>query len=343
MSLGDNVKVVCLRQISKYIIIMNTSQSIRLLIQVILFVLFAVDISAGEKERLFQIGLFPPISTNGIGSGKIINTISFNLIGGYNAGNRMFELGGGWNFSRTYTGGLQISGLLNYSGNSDNSVQISGLGNIATSGKSPLQIGGLFNVADRVNGIQLSGLVNVAKKVKGAQIGLINYMEDGGGGVSIGLINVAKHGGKYEFEVSFSEAMNTMFSFRIGTDRFYTIFSGGINYFFSPFEYVIGLGFGTSIDWRKNWSNQIEIQAFVISCEKEITNNSTNNIIQMRFPFCKELGKHFKLFAGPTLNIGLQGNEIAESTRLSQWAMWSSQWNSLDISGWIGFSAGLRF
>ena len=35
-------------------------------------------------------------------------------------------------------------------------------------------------------------------------------MEDGEAGVSIGLINVAKHGGKYEFEVSFSEVVNTM-------------------------------------------------------------------------------------------------------------------------------------
>ena len=311
----------------KHIIIMNTSKSIRWTIQILLLILVPINIFAHENERFFQFGFIPPISSNGMNSAKTINAISFNLIGGYSAGNKIFELGGAWNASRDYTKGIQIAGLLNYSGNSDNSVQISGL----------------FNVADRVNGVQLSGLVNVAKKVKGVQIGLINYMEDGGNGVSIGLINVAKRGGKYEFEVSFSEAVNTMFSFRIGTDRFYTMFSGGINYFFSPLEYAIGLGFGTSIDWRKNWSNQFEIQAFAISHEKEITNNSTNNIIQMRFPFCKELGKHFKLFAGPTLNIGLQEAEIAESARLSQWAMWSSKWNSLDVSGWIGLSAGLRF
>ena len=283
---------------------MNTSKSIRWTIQILLLILVPINIFAHENERFFQFGFIPPISSNGMNSAKNINAISFNLIGGYSAGNKIFELGGAWNASRDYTKGIQIAGLLNYSGNSDNSVQISGLGNIATSGKSPLQIGGLFNVADRVNGVQLSGLVNVAKKVKGVQIGLINYMEDGEDGVSIGLVNVAKHGGKYEFEVSFSEAVNTIFSFRLGTDRFYTIFSGGINYFFSPLEYAIGLGFGTSIDWRKSWSNQIEIHAFAISHEKEITtnNNSTNNIIQMRFPFCKEFGKHFKLFAGPTLN-----------------------------------------
>lgn len=329
----------------KHITIMNTSKSVRWAIQTLLLILVPVNIFAHENERFFQFGFFPPISSNGMNSAKTINAISVNLIGGYSAGNKIFELGGAWNASREYTKGMQIAGLLNYSGNSDNSVQISGLGNIAASGKSPLQIGGLFNVADRVNGVQLSGLVNVAKKVKGVQIGLINYMEDGEDGVSIGLVNVAKHGGKYELEVSFSEAVNTIFSFRLGTDRFYTIFSGGINYFFSPLEYAIGIGFGTSIDWRKSWSNQIEIHAFAISHEKEITtnNNSTNNIIQMRFPFCKEFGKHFKLFVGPTLNIGLQGTGIAESAKLSPWAMWSSKWNSLDVSGWVGLSAGLRF
>ena len=40
---------------------------------------------------------------------------------------------------------------------------------------------------------------------------------------------------------------------------------------------------------------------------------------------------------------GLQGTGIAESAKLSPWAMWSSKWNSLDVSGWIGLSAGLRF
>jgi transposase len=55
---------------------------------------------------------------------------------------------------------------------------------------------------------------------------------------SIGLINIAKHRGKYEFEVSFSESINTAISFKIGTDKFYTIFSGGINYFLSTIEYA---------------------------------------------------------------------------------------------------------
>lgn len=322
---------------------MNISKSIRLAVYALLLTLIPVNIFAYENERLFQFGFFPPISSNGMNSAKTINAISLNLIGGYSAGNKIFELGGFWNASKNYTKGIQISGLLNYSGNSNNTVQLGGLGNIAMSGRSPLQIGGLFNVAGLVNGVQLSGLINVAKKVKGLQVGLINYMEDGEDGVSIGLINVARHGGKYEFEVSFSEAVNTMFSFRLGTDRFYTIFSGGINYFLTPFEYVIGFGLGTNIDWRKNWSNQLEIHVLGISHEKEITNNSTNNIIQMRFPISKEFFKHFKLFVGPTFNIGLQGEEIVAGKKISSWVMWNSKWNNFNVSGWVGISGGIRF
>lgn len=137
----------------KHITIMNTSKSVLWTIQTLLLILVPINISAIDNERFFQFGLFPPVSSNGMNTGKNINAISINLIGGYSAGNKIFELGGVWNASRDYTKGIQIAGMLNYSGNSDNSVQTSGLGNIATSGKSPLQIGGLFNVADRVNGV----------------------------------------------------------------------------------------------------------------------------------------------------------------------------------------------
>lgn len=321
----------------------NTFQSIRIVIQTLLLVLVPVHLSADENERFFQFGLMPPISSNGISSGKNVNVISLNLIGGYSAGNKIFELGSAWNANRIYTKGLQIAGLINYSGNSYNSVQISGLGNIAASGKSPLQVGGLFNIAENVNGVQLAGFLNIAKIVKGVQIGLINYMGDGEDGVSIGLLNIAKHGGKYEFEVSFSETLNTLLSYRLGTDRFYTIFSGGISYFFSSFEYAIGLGFGTSLNWSKSWSSQFEIQSFGVSYKKKIVNNSVNSIIQLRLPVCKEINKHFKVFVSPTLNVSLQDVQTIGKAKLSPWVMWKSKWSNLQVFGWVGLSAGIRF
>jgi hypothetical protein len=58
-----------------------------------------------------QFGLFPPISSNGINSEKITTSVSINLIGGYNAGNKILELGSLWNASKHYTKGIQIAGI----------------------------------------------------------------------------------------------------------------------------------------------------------------------------------------------------------------------------------------
>lgn len=282
--------------------------------QALLLVLIPVNMFADTTERFFQFGLFPPISSNGTNSGNTVNSVSINLLGGNSAGTRAFELGSVWNASREYTKGVQIAGLLNYSANSCNSVQISGFGNIASSGKSPLQIAGIMNVADHVNGLQLSALVNVAKSVNGVQFGLINYMEDGESGLSIGLINVAKH---------------------------------GVNYFFSPLEYAVGLGFGTSVDWKKRWSNQIEIQAFGISNERKLSTggDTVNSLIQLRLPVCKEFAGHFKIFVGPAVNLALQSNDAEGNAlpSLAPWTMWSGQWGSMRAEGWVGLTAGLRF
>ena len=312
-----------------------------ILVSAALTVLAPAVLAADGGERFFQFGIFPPLSSNGIGSGKTVNSVSLNLLGGFNAGVRIFELGGAWNASKDFTEGLQIAGLLNYSGHSCSSVQISGAANIAASGSSPLQIAGLVNVGEVVSGLQFSALVNVAERVKGVQLGLVNYMEDGGEGVSIGLINVVRHGGKYEFELSASDALGALLSFRLGTDRFYTIFSGAVNCFAAPVEYAAGLGFGTSIGWKGRWSNQVEIQAFGLTEERKFVSGSVNSIIHLRIPVCHEFAEHFKIFAGPAVNLALQDGDAVSS--LAPWTMWRQRFGSMLAEAWIGLSAGVRF
>ena len=81
-------------------------------LQTLLLVLIPSDAVADEKERLFQFGLVPPVSSNGSNSGRTVNAISVNLIGGYSAGTRIFELGSVWNASREFTKGLQLAELV---------------------------------------------------------------------------------------------------------------------------------------------------------------------------------------------------------------------------------------
>lgn len=329
-----------------------------------------------KTTKNFQLSLITPLGTNGTQSQSTINKVSLNLLGGYSYGNTIFELGGLYNINTHLTKGIQLAGIANYSGKSENSVQFAGISNIIESGNSITQIGGITNFTQSVNGIQLaginniaknaqgvqlagitnyanelngvqiSGIVNIAKKVQGVQFGLINIAGESDG-VSIGLINIVKKNGKQEFEVSFSEALNTSVSFKLGTDKFYTIFSGGINYWDKPVQYAAGLGFGSQLNWKKGWSNQIEIMGYSLTENESFDLDGINMLTQIKLPVSYQFAKRFKVFAGPTLNMTISQYVNTETgvlgSSLSPYSMWKNKSDKTRLNGWIGFSAGVRF
>ena len=226
-----------------------------------------------SPERAFQLSFITPLGTNGIDSHLITNKVSINILGGYSYGNLFCELGGLYNVNLHLTKGFSAAGLFNYSGKTEDAVQLAGLFNISTDGNASAQIGGITNIAKKstfqLNGIsnittgttdtQISGILNIAKEVNGLQLGLINYAEDMNG-VPIGLISFVKNGkGKPEFEIGFSDSLNTFISFKFGINKFYTIFSGGINYIDNPTFMAYGFGLGTQMDWADGWGSQIEL------------------------------------------------------------------------------------
>ena len=92
---------------------MNTAKAILFSLVRITLLIHLPNKSQQQKKMNdgFQFGLFPPISSNGINSEKITTSVSINLIGGYNAGNKILELGSLWNASKRYTKGIQIAGI----------------------------------------------------------------------------------------------------------------------------------------------------------------------------------------------------------------------------------------
>lgn len=305
-----------------------------------------LSMAQDNQERDFQLSFITPLGTNGMQSHLTTNKVSVNLLGGYSYGNTIFEFGGIYNVNSFLTKGLQFAGVANYSGYTEKAVQFAGVTNIAAGGSTPFQLAGIANVANEVTGLQLSGIVNVAKRVKGVQFALFNYAEESDG-VSVGLINIVKNGGKHEFEVSFSEALNTAVSFKLGTDKFYTIFSGGVNYINKPVEYAAGLGFGTHIDWKKGWGNQIEVMGYTLTEQGSFKNEELNMLTQLKFTVSKEFAPHFKAFAGPVVNMTISDCFNPETgvkgSSLSPWSMWKNDSESTRLNGWIGFSAGVRF
>lgn len=318
----------------------------RIILLKLIYLYSMLSMAQGYEERSFQLGFIAPLGTNGMHSHLTTNKVSVNLLGGHSYGNTIFEFGALYNVNTHFTKGFQFAGISNYSGNTENAAQFAGITNIAVDGVTPLQFAGIANVADKVYGLQLAGIVNVAKYVKGVQLGFINYAGESDG-VSIGLINIVRKRGKKEFEISFSEALNTVLSFRLGTDKFYTIFSGGVNFINKPVEYAAGIGFGTHIDWKKGWGNQIEVIGYALTENGSFETEGINMLTQLKLTVSKQFTPCFKVFAGPVVNMIISDyvnpdtGVIAGS--ISLWSMWKDDVGSISLNGWIGFTAGVRF
>ncbi len=314
-----------------------------------------------NNERDFQISFISPFGTNGTQSHLITNKYSINILGGYSAGNRVLELGSLYNVNAKFTSGVQAAGIVNYTGKSDEAVQFAGIANVAKSGDASfqaagianithevdgVQTAGIANVAHEVEGVQAAGIVNIADKVEGVQLGLINIAGSYDSGVPVGLINIVKEGGKQEFEVSFSEAINTTVSFKLGTEHLYTIFSVGANYINQPVNYAAGIGFGTHIDWEDGWANQIEIMGYALT-EEGSFDTQLNMLTQLKFTFSKDISKRFKVFAGPVFNMtisdyfNLDTGKLGSS--LAPWSLWKNDSDRTRLNAWVGFTAGIRF
>lgn len=297
-----------------------------------------------NPKQNFHLSLISPLGTNGTQSHRITNKVSVNLLGGYSYGNTVLEFGGLYNVNTYLTKGVQFAGIANYSGGADHATQIAGIINVATHGTAAAQIGGIVNVAKDA-GVQIGGIVNVARKVKGVQIGLINFAEECDG-VPIGFISIVKQGGKREFELSFSDIINTGVSFKLGTDKLYTIFTGGVNYVNNPIEYMAGIGLGTHINWKKGWGNQIELIGYSLS-ESGKFQSGFNMLSQLKFTVSKQFTPHFNVFGGPIFNMTIsdyvnqETNEIGSS--LAPYTLWEQDCGRTNLKGWIGFVAGVRF
>ena len=302
--------------------------------------------SEDGKEKNFQLSLVSPVGTNGMSSGQTTNKVSFNIVGGHSYANKNFEFGSVYNVNLNHTSGLQFAGVMNYTNESRKAAQFAGVTNISQSGKTPFQFAGVLNVADKVTGLQFAGLVNVAKDVRGVQFGIINYSDTCSSGVPIGIFNIVKHGGKQEFEVGLSDAFNTYASFKLGVNRLYTIFSAGVNFFHSEPIYGVGMGFGTDILWKNTgWANQIEAVGYYVTEDGKFR-NGTNVLAQLKFTFSKQIRTHFKVFAGPTLNLTVSDHVNSETgaigSSLKPYSIFHTNGNTA-VNGWVGFTAGVRF
>lgn len=305
-----------------------------------------------QNEESFQFSFITPMGTNGVNSHQMANNVSINLLGGYSRGNNAFECAGLYNINSEYTKGAQFAGITNISGKSENAYQFAGIANVNSDQKKGGQFAGIANVASEGKvDVQVSGILNYAKYA-GTQIGLIN-IADSVSGVPVGLINIVKKNGKQEFELGFSDALNTYLSFKLGTDKFYTIFSGGVNYFDiknggtkDPIQYAAGLGFGTDRALKNNFSTQIEVMGYALTEDKSFAKD-LNMLTQLKLTAAKELSSGIKFYAGPVFNMTVSQLKNTEGkvigAGLAPYTLFDNKGEKTNLEAWVGFTFGIRY
>ena len=311
----------------------------------------------------YQISLTPGLSSHGMFNSQVINHVSINLIGGYTAGIDGVELSGGFNIDRSdvkyfqaatlfnFVGrnfkGVQLAGLYNHVVNNASGFQASGIINIAHNFKSGVQAtlvgnfvdtsGGvqvsyIMNRAKNVAGTQIAAILNRAKKVKGIQIGLINIADSSD--YTLGVLNLVKNGDK-SIAISADNASTLHLEFRSGGRTLY----GLVGYEYNNANSVSGidLGFGVHTFRKKQFGLDLEYTSQNGISFTSVQGNTHSLKVLPTYTF----HRHFRLFAGPTLDLSR-----------------SSEDNQLKTSGWVinqhfdsgnkivwstGFNYGLQF
>lgn len=299
-------------------------------------------------ERPFQLSLVPGLSTNGRLNSQVINTASFNILGGYSGGTNGLEIGGFFNINKKHVSYLQAATIFNIVGGNVTGIQIAGasntvLGNVigiqTTIGNNwvrgnftGLQLAGFSNVSNKeVRGGQIA-LFNYAKKLKGVQFGLINVC-DTSNGYSFGIINIVFKG-YHKLSVYTNETMDVNFAFKTGNSKLYSILLGGINTKPNEKAYSFGYGIGHEFKLGNVLSLNPEVSSQLLYLG---TWNYTNFLSNISMNFNIKLNKYISLFGGPSyiLYYSDQPSPVTGYKFIFPESRYQKQW--------FGWNAGINF
>ena len=208
------------------------------------------------------------------------------------------QVGGLFNGSGSVNG-IQVGGLFNGSG-SINGIQIGGLFN-GSGAINGIQVGGLFNGAADMTGLQIGGIYNRTETLKGLQIGLVSVNDTIEKGFSISLVNIVKRGFYREWEASFSDYANVAVSYKMGTQKFYTIYTVGAN-FINDNLWTVGIGFGNCTPLGNRFDFRPELVSYNYY-PMNFKNVQSTFATHLKFGFVYSISEKFGFSLSPSIYV----------------------------------------
>ncbi|MDR0206955.1 MAG: hypothetical protein LBI45_06830 [Bacteroidales bacterium] len=300
---------------------------------------------------VFNIGDMVWVQASGLNN--IAKSAWMQFSGLFNIGKTAYLQAGG-TFNIAQKAGVQFSGIFNIA-NDKSGAQFAGISNIGCN--SPFQAAGIANVACNTafqtagivniaekSACQIAGILNITKKGK-FQMGMIN-VRDTADGISLGLINIVKKGGVLEAGIEAGEFVHTALTFRSGVQRLYSIISAGYN--FTEKFWSVGSGLGSSFKLAENLSLNLELthaQLYANSLKSSQWKSLTQFIPVLNYRFAK----HFKIYAGPSLNLLIQDYGSDDYRVKAPYSIYHKEYstshlgnrNTIDL--WIGVVGGIKF
>jgi len=331
-------------------------KTMRILSILFLAVLAGMNTNAQEK-RGAQVSFIYPVGTAGTKSVDYTNNFSFNIIGGVNGGVNGFELGSVANINKGDVNGCQISGVCNVTSGDNKGVIISGVANLTKDQSKGTIISGVANISGSHEGLQLStinfvkndlsgsqiGVVNYTKKGKGLQFGVVNICSDDDDVLPIGIINVVKNG-YYAFEVSTNELFQTSLSYKMGKEKFQSIFRVGIGEHNQKSVFSTGFGFGLILPIKGNHKLNMELICDDIHYDWKWGDDNLNLLNQFNLNYHYQATKHLAIKAGPSLKTFVsnqkENGKFADIIKMP-YTLFEHTGEKCKVAGWIGFNVGV--
>ena len=192
-------------------------------------------------------------------------------------------------------------------------MQFAGIANLSEHTKG-VQFGGIANITERIEGAQFAGIANISKEVSGAsfggvfnrtgtlrgfQFGVVNVIDTIESGASMAIINIVKKDFYNEWSLSIADYQNIGFSYKMGIQKLYTIFTAGAN-FMKDNLWVFGIGFGNRTVLNEYFDFQPEIVSYQFF-PNDFKNIQNTSATYLKFGFVYKLNEKLGIVFAPAI------------------------------------------